>query len=363
MALKYITTLQFARSLGLRNMIPSWDIGDDTHANEAVGTGTGSKSQFFLDQKNIIAGTYTLYANAVAMTETTHYSLDLETGEIILTSDGITMLSTNALTAKYEYFNIGMSDAYITEVLERAEKEVDNECNTIFIDTSSDNPSYILETEIQSSEGLFHDRIITKKKPLIDISTTLDGAHDISQDTVDLAAGTGADYPSTGSIIVGSEVMTYTGITTDQLTGVTRGAMGTTTATHDDGDTIHSTILFRSDTTEGTSVSWTVQPWNTSMYATDEGLIYKFADADPNPLTRIGVANRIKILYYYGYNSLPTDITRLSLIFGKRQLIQDNIGASMIKGRNEFRPEMFNADMEEMKRIINSYIILPMGNT
>jgi len=35
----------------------------------------------------------------------------------------------------------------------------------------------------------------------------------------------------------------------------------------------------------------------------------------------------------------------------------------MIQGRNEFRPEMFNADMEEMKRIINSYIVLPMGNT
>jgi hypothetical protein len=44
-------------------------------------------------------------------------------------------------------------------------------------------------------------------------------------------------------------------------------------------------------------------------------------------------------------------------------LIQDNIGKAMVAGRNEFRPEMFNVDMEEMERIKNSYIILPMGNT
>lgn len=363
MVLKYITTLQFAKALGMRNQIPSWDIGTDDPANETVGTGTGSKSQFFLDQKNIIAGTYILYANAVAMTETTHYSLDLETGEITLTADGMTMLSTNSLTGKYEYNNSGMSDAYLTEVLERAEKEVDNECNAIFIDTSGDNPSYILETEIQASEGIFQDRIIVEKKPLINITTTLNGALDNSQNTVDLAAGTGSNYPSSGSIIIESEVITYTGITTDQLTGCTRGAMNTIAATHDDGEDVHSTILFRSDTQEGSIVSWTVQPWDTSMFANEKGLLYSFKNADPTSLTREGVSNRIKILYYYGYNSVPTDITRLSLIYAKRQLIQDNIGKAMIAGRNEFRPEMFNADANEINRILNAYRILPMGNT
>ena len=362
MALKYITTTQFANALGMRNVVPSRDIGG-TPINEAVGTGDDSETQFFLDQMNIIAGTYTLYANAVAMTETTHYSLDLTTGEITLTSAGVTMLSTNALTAKYEYLNLGMSDAYLTEVLERAEKEVDNTCNTIFIDTSATNPSYVLETEIQPSEGIFQDRVIVHKKPLIDISTTLNGAHDISQETVDLAAGTGANYPSSGTIIIGSEVMTYTGITTDQLTGVTRGAMDSTAATHDDGDDVHTTILFRSDTTEGSEVSWTVQPWNTSMFANEFGLLYSFNNASPAPLTRKGVANRIKILYYHGYDSVPSDIVRLALIYGKKQLIQDNISKSMIAGRNEFRPEMFNADNEEVQKILNAYKILPIGNT
>ena len=362
MAIKYTTTLQLGQILGIVKEVPSWDVAG-TPTNEAVGTGNDSTTQFYLDQRNIIASSYTLYANAVAMTETTHYTLDKDTGEITLTSAGVTLLSTNAFTAKYKYFSNDMSDSYINSVLERAEIEVDNKLNTIFTDGTATNPSYPLETEYQPSQGLYMDRIIVEKKPLKDIETTLNGAHTAVITTISLAAGTGSKYPTSGTIIIGSEAISYTGISTDDLTGCTRGALGTTAATHSDGDSVHSTILFRSDTAEGTAVSWTIQPWDTLMYATSEGLIYKFKDADPDPLTRAGVANRVKIMYYYGHDTIPKDITRLSLLFAKRMLIQDNIGKSMIAGRDEFNPEMLNADNEETKRIINSYIIFPMGNT
>ena len=43
--------------------------------------------------------------------------------------------------------------------------------------------------------------------------------------------------------------------------------------------------------------------------------------------------------------------------------MQDNVGKAMIAGLNEFRPEMMNADELEMNKIINSYVVLPMGNT
>lgn len=363
MAIKYATTLQLAQIIGIIKKIPSWSIGDETPTNEAVGTGDNSQTQFFLDQINIIASSYTLYANVVAMTETTHYTLDKDTGEITLTSDGVTMLSTNALTAKYKYFDNGMSDSYLTSVLERADKKIERDLNTIFTDGTATNPSYPLETEIQSSEGSYQDRILTTKKPLKDIETTLNGAHTDSITTISLAAGTGTNYPSSGSIIINSEVITYTSISTDNLIGCTRGASETTAAAHSDGDAVHSTILFRSDTIEGTAVTWTVQPWDTSMFANSDGLIYKFRDADPSPLTRSGVANRRKIVYYYGYDTIPEDITRLSLLFAKRMLMNDNIGKAMIAGRNEFKPEMLNADIGEINRIMNSYIVLPMGNT
>ena len=362
MALKYTTALKLAQIIGVVKDIPSWDIAA-IPSNEAVGTGDNSATQFYLDQKNIIANSYTLYANASAMTETTHYTLDKDAGEITLTGAGVTFLSTNALTAKYKYFSNGMSDSFVTSVLERAEKELDNKVNSTFTDGTATNPSYPLETEFQPSEGLFRDRIITKKKPLKDIETTLNGVHTDAITTISLASGTGANYPASGTIIIGSEAISYTGVSTDDLTGCTRGALGTTAAAHSDGDAVHSTILFRSDTSEGTAVTWTVQPWDTLMYANADGLIYKFKDASPDSLTRLGVANRIKILYYYGYDTIPKDITRLALLYAKRMLIQDNVGKAMIAGRNEFRPEMLNADIEEIDRIVGSYIVLPMGNT
>ncbi len=368
MALKYTTTLQFAEMIGVMNDVPSWDIAS-IPTNEAVGTGTDSKTQFFLDQKNIIADSYTLYANAVAMTETTHYILDKTTGEITLTTAGVTTLSTNALTAKYKYFSNGMSDSYLTSVLERAEKETDKSVNSTFTDGTATNPTYPLTTEIQSSPGYFKEQIIVENKPLIDIETTLNGDLAIDAVTIPLATGTGGDYPASGTVIINSEAITYTEISTDSLTGGTRGALGTTAATHDDGDAVHSTILFLSNTTEGTAVTFTIQPWDTKMYASSEGLFYSFSESVfsssqyPDRLTKQGVANRVKIIYYYGHDTIPDDITRLALIFAKKMLAQDNIGKAFIAGRNEFRPEMLNADEGEIQKILNSYIVLPMGNT
>ena len=368
MTLKYATTTEFGNILRSIKDVPSWDVGG-TPTNEAVGTGDDSNTQFFLDQKNIVASSYTLYANAVAMTETTHYTLNLTTGEITLTGAGVTMLTTNDLTAKYQYSSLDLSDAYITKILERAETEVDGMINSTFTDGTATNPTYPTTTEIQPSPGYFRDQIIIKNKPIIDIETTLDGAHAIDVATINLASGTGANYPATGTIIIGSEAITYTGVSTDDLTGCTRGALGSTAAAYDGGEAVHSTILFLSNTSEGTAVTWTVQNWDTKTYITDEGLAFSFADSVfsgsqyPDRLTKQDVANRVKIIHLYGYNTIPKDITRLTILLAKRQLIQDNIGKSMIAGRDEFKPEMFNVDKDEIKSIVNDYIIIPMGNT
>ena len=78
---------------------------------------------------------------------------------------------------------------------------------------------------------------------------------------------------------------------------------------------------------------------------------------------RRGVAERIKIIYLHGYDVVPGDITRLTLLIAKQMLVQDNVSKSLIAGRNEFRPGMLNADSVEIARIVNSHIILSMGNT
>jgi len=369
----YATSSQFAQIIGIKIDVPSWEVGK-TPENESVGQGDSSTKIFYLNHKNILDSSYTLFygddsSTTDELTDVTHYAIEGDTGKITLTTDGVTELATKKIYAKYSYTKNGMSNDYLTKVLNRAEAKVDNETNTTFTDGTATNPTYPSETEIQSSPGYFREQIIAEEKPLIDIVTTLDGDLAIDAVTVPVAAGNGTNYPATGSIIIDSEVITYTGIATDNLTGCTRGAMSTTAATHDDLAPIHSTILFLSNTQEGTSVDYTIQPWGTFMHATETGLFYTYNQSVfntsqfPNRLTRQDVADRVKLIYYYGYDTIPADITRLTLIFAKEMLLKDTIGSSLIQGRDGFQPGVMNTDGKESESIINSYVVTPMGNT
>jgi hypothetical protein len=63
-------------------------------------------------------------------------------------------------------------------------------------------------------------------------STTLNGSHSSSVTTLTLTSTTGFD--ATGTVYIGSEQVTYTAISGNDLTGCTRGANSTTAAIHAD---------------------------------------------------------------------------------------------------------------------------------
>ena len=73
------------------------------------------------------------------------------------------------------------------------------------------------------------------------LTTTLNGAIDASTTTIVLTSS--VNFPSTGTnyIQIGTEEISYTGISTNTLTGVTRGVRNTTAASHSDGATITNT--------------------------------------------------------------------------------------------------------------------------
>ena len=76
------------------------------------------------------------------------------------------------------------------------------------------------------------------------LTTTLNGAINSSTTTVVLTSV--VNFPSTGTnhIQIGSEEISYTGISGNTLTGVTRGARGTTAASHSDGATVTNSSDF-----------------------------------------------------------------------------------------------------------------------
>jgi len=68
------------------------------------------------------------------------------------------------------------------------------------------------------------------------VTTTLNGAIDDDDTTITVVST--SSFDSTGTIIIGSETMTYTGTSSTTFTGVTRAAESTTAASHSDGTTV-----------------------------------------------------------------------------------------------------------------------------
>jgi hypothetical protein len=73
------------------------------------------------------------------------------------------------------------------------------------------------------------------------ISTELDGGINASVTTITVDDTTA--FASTGKIAIGTEEMTYTGKTATTFTGVTRGANGTTAASHLDNDKVYVALF------------------------------------------------------------------------------------------------------------------------
>lgn len=98
--------------------------------DEIVGTGNGTELDYDLDKDNVIAGTYTLnYAPSgsnsfTSLTETTHYSLDKESGRIVLSGTGVTVVGTSVLYGTYSYTE-SFSDATLTRFIEMADDEIE----------------------------------------------------------------------------------------------------------------------------------------------------------------------------------------------------------------------------------------------
>jgi hypothetical protein len=112
-----------------------------------------------------------------------------------------------------------------------------------------------LITEIDGPDSAGNVRI-TGKSPLSEVldkrnvapaadETNLDGALTAVATTIDiLPAGTIAAWATSGKVRINDEVIAYTGITSDQLTGCTRAQDGTTAAAHSDGDAVQRCLEY-----------------------------------------------------------------------------------------------------------------------
>ena len=78
------------------------------------------------------------------------------------------------------------------------------------------------------------DRFVEQEDEIV--STTLAEELDATETEIDVTSSTGFD--SAGTIFIENEQITYTGISTNTFTGCTRGANGTTAATHSNSTSV-----------------------------------------------------------------------------------------------------------------------------
>jgi hypothetical protein len=81
----------------------------------------------------------------------------------------------------------------------------------------------------QTAHGLTNGQyvVVTGVEP---VATTLNGALNASATTIPVTSTSG--FLTTGTVIIDSETVTYTGVAANTLTGCTRGALGSTAASH-----------------------------------------------------------------------------------------------------------------------------------
>ena len=92
--------------------------------------------------------------------------------------------------------------------------------------TSTNSGGYTTVTVTDAGHGAQANDFVN----IVPLNTTLNGAINASVTSIVLTSATG--FPATGSIFIDSECITYTGISTNTLTGCTRGTNGTTAASH-----------------------------------------------------------------------------------------------------------------------------------
>ena len=125
-------------------------------------------------------------------------------------------------------------------------------------------------------------------------TTTLNGG--INNSVTSIVLTSAAGFTASGTIVVDTESITYSGISTNTLTGCTRGANGTTAASHLTGATVTQVSSAFTGWGIGTSsggVGQQLRLWSQSNYGED--LIFNFRDGP---------------LYYWAVNANPNIFDR-----------------------------------------------------
>jgi len=355
----YGTPTELARFMQIESFIPSPDA--DSRVQETVGTGDGSTTDFFLDKGYIINDTFTIsYGSSLsvmtALVEDTDYDMDLDLGKISLTSTGKSTVSTATIYGKYSYVNTTemgrMTNQMFVDALARAKSDIEDETSNHWANGTDTTPDYTQVTnEKHKGKGGYDRDYYLNNFPLPDVSTTLSASVATTDTTITVSSTD--SFLASGTILIGTDKIAYTGKTDTTFTGVSGIDAVHTTAT-----VVDSNIIEISTSDSGSEPVWEVLDNNTGYdLDLDTGKV-TVLDSSGFPTSYgsyppRGIPNRFRATYIWGNDTIPSDVRRLNLMMAAKELQHGVVRKNISSGQGELAEGLVNIDQEWIDKTLN----------
>ena len=360
MALRYSTVQGFWKFMGINNSLLDYQPGNVTdgaitNLRETVKPSPVTAGTYFLKQKGINPDTLVLYVGdtATALTITTDYTFDSDTGAVTITSAGATALTGESLQAVYEYSGFGKDLNYneTVHLLQQSENRLHREVGNVFADQSSSDPQYTkIIAEPKKGGGIRYVHYNTDYYPIIKLQTTTNGAYTTGATEITLTNASG--FPTSGTIYIGGNKVAYTSRTANVLT------IPSATPSIDDGSVVRGEVVEVS--TAGSNVEGSllvlnperdyaidyetgeVQLQNQYFHATDNTVIK--TDFYNSP--KYGAEDRVRLSYMTAWREpgqiaeVPEQITELVYSMAGVQLLNRTLLKANTGQRDNFSPGM-----------------------
>lgn len=365
------TSVKLTKFLHLLGTIPNHK---SSTAKELVGTGNGTTAVFWLDRLGIIENTYTLSYGAAEtsvtnLTETTHYTLDLDTSMITLTTAGKTAVSTNYIYAVYQYNRLEILNSDIILALNAAENKVMRDTGQTFTDTTTLAYRKVVNEELDCHE-IVHNKVYDFfYQPLVKLQTTVNGAFTLGGTSLTLTDS--SLFPSTGTIYVGGNKVAYTANSSNVLT------VPATTPSIATAATVRGEVIELSTSSEGTAPSYTVLDPETEYEIDYSNGRFKILfnvywnEVDASAVrTSIYPRNyQARVSYMHAWHEpdkdadIPDEIEWLVNAIAARKLMSQVVAKATEAGLDDFNPSLIEVDKEEIRATIEEYSTLNVGTS
>lgn len=366
--LKFLSVLNFTKHIVALGHHPGND--DDI---VSIGTGDNTATDFFISKIGLIDGQFTISYGATAttrtdLTETTHYTIDLEISKITLTAAGVSEVGTDKIYADYLYNIYELTDGEVTRALLASENTIVRRSEQTFAEFTDDDPLYrkVVDEIFQGMQQINHQVYETYWQPIVKFATTVNGAYTTGGTSIVLDNAEG--LPDAATIYIAGNKVAYTAKSSNTL------IIPSTTPSIADGTIVRGEVIELSREAEGNDPSYTVLVPD-QEYEIDylQGRIQLLSNAffgelnnndvlfPSNPIIRSSYFNA---WYEQGKNpEVPSDVEEVGYMIAAKKFTQRIVKKAFIGGNNEFNPAALNSGDKEIDEILEYYKTLNVSSS